>query len=153
MVIWLRKASGRDPCRWIRAPHRRNEVMIDTRVVVGRDAPLVRLIAVDIEPARVSTREGQNGLIRPQVGVLPVLSNVECEDLRLDRTGTVALRPRDKEPVKWDVISPRDTQELGGLWEVDRRTRTRSRIGVLWGSSRIERISTAMISGDAWLTL
>src|SRR5215208_4966896 len=99
-VIWLGEAGGREPCCWIYAAHCRNEAVINIRVLGGRDAPLVGLIADDIQPAGISAGEGLNALIRPQIGVLPVLSSVECERLRLDRTGTVAPRPREEELVK-----------------------------------------------------
>src|SRR5215211_2159627 len=88
VVIWLCEASRREPCCWIRAAQSLNEAVIDTRYVVRRHAPLVRLISVDIQSAGVSPREGQNALIRPPSGELAVLSTVKCEYLRLDRTGT-----------------------------------------------------------------
>ncbi len=111
LVIRFRKARWRDSSGGIRGPDARDEVVIEDRVISGAHAILVRLIAYYIEASRVGAREVHDIFIDVPCP-LPLLSSIERECLRLDRTGAVALRPRDKEPVERHGDVARDMREL-----------------------------------------
>src|SRR5687768_2447609 len=90
-------------------PHGIDEELVDTRVLVGIDAILVRLIAVYVKTAGIRPGECKNFVVRPQAAELAVHSRVEGEVLGLDRARAEIPRPGHEELVERNVVRPRDT--------------------------------------------